>query len=172
MLTFNYGFWDKVLLTKFISGCHMVWDLICGTSWFFKGKNWKRRRKVCYSAQLLLPSFYNSALLYTRSLLGKTLHKNWCPKMFKNNRSHVNRIRGSHFLDQKSIGIKSVATLGWEHKSTFGSIHFLSEIVNLPRNIFTSYISGNDLKSDKKIEQYCTMTNKGCFIHHNETSET
>ena len=70
--------------------------------------------------------------------------------MFKNNRSHVNRIRGSHFLDQKSIGIKSEATLGWEHKSTFGSIHFLSEIVNLPRNVFTSYISGNDLKSDKK----------------------
>ena len=33
MLTFNYEspyFWDKVLLTKFISGCRMVWDLICG----------------------------------------------------------------------------------------------------------------------------------------------
>ena len=36
MLTFNYGspyFWDKVVSTKFISGCRMVWDLICGTSW-------------------------------------------------------------------------------------------------------------------------------------------
>ena len=44
MLTFNYGspyFWDKVVLTKFISGCHMVWDLICGTSWFYKSKTEK-----------------------------------------------------------------------------------------------------------------------------------
>ena len=33
MLNFIYGspyFWDKVVLTKFISGCRMVWDLICG----------------------------------------------------------------------------------------------------------------------------------------------
>jgi hypothetical protein len=44
MLTFNYGspyFWHKVVLTKFISGCHMVWDLICGTSWFYKSKTEK-----------------------------------------------------------------------------------------------------------------------------------
>ena len=44
MLTFNYGspyFWDKVVLTKLISGCHMVWDLICGTSWFYKSKTEK-----------------------------------------------------------------------------------------------------------------------------------
>ena len=44
MLTFNYGspyFWDKVVLTKFISGCRMVWDLICGTSWFYKSKTEK-----------------------------------------------------------------------------------------------------------------------------------
>ena len=44
MLTFNYGspyFWDKVVLTKFISGCRMVWDLIFGTSWFYKLKTEK-----------------------------------------------------------------------------------------------------------------------------------
>ena len=44
MLNFNYGspyFWDKVVLTKFISGCRMVWDLICGTSWFYKSKTEK-----------------------------------------------------------------------------------------------------------------------------------
>ena len=44
MLIFNYGspyFWDKVVLTKFISGCRMVWDLICGTSWFYKSKTEK-----------------------------------------------------------------------------------------------------------------------------------
>ena len=33
--------WDKVVLTKFISGCRMVWDLICGTSWFYKSKTEK-----------------------------------------------------------------------------------------------------------------------------------
>ena len=36
---FKYGsphFWDKDVLTKFISGCRMVWDLICGTLWFYK----------------------------------------------------------------------------------------------------------------------------------------
>ena len=26
---------DKVVLTKFIIGCRIVWDLICGTLWFF-----------------------------------------------------------------------------------------------------------------------------------------
>ena len=44
MLTFNYGspyFWDKVVLTKFISGCPMDWDLISGTSWFYKSKTEK-----------------------------------------------------------------------------------------------------------------------------------
>ena len=44
MLTFNYVppyFWGKVVLTKFISGCRMVWDLISGTSWFFKSKTEK-----------------------------------------------------------------------------------------------------------------------------------
>ena len=44
MLTFNYGspyFWDKVVLTKVISSCRMVWDLICGTSWFYKSKTEK-----------------------------------------------------------------------------------------------------------------------------------
>ena len=44
MLTFNYGspyLWDKFVLTKFISGCHMVWDLICGTSRFYKSKTEK-----------------------------------------------------------------------------------------------------------------------------------
>jgi hypothetical protein len=44
MLTFNYGssyFWDKVVLTKFISVCRMVWDLICGTSWSYKSKTEK-----------------------------------------------------------------------------------------------------------------------------------
>ena len=44
MLTFNYGspyFWDKVVLTKFINGCRMVWDLICGTSWFYNLKTEK-----------------------------------------------------------------------------------------------------------------------------------
>ena len=54
MLTFDYGspyFWDKVVLTEFISGCRMV-------------KNWKsyRCRKVCHCAQLIMPSFYNCAL--------------------------------------------------------------------------------------------------------------
>ena len=29
------------MLTKFISGCRMVWDLICGTSWFYKSKTEK-----------------------------------------------------------------------------------------------------------------------------------
>ena len=41
---FFYGspnFWDKVVLTKFISGCRMVWDLICDTSWFYKLKTEK-----------------------------------------------------------------------------------------------------------------------------------
>ena len=36
MLTVDYGapyFWNKVVLTQFISGCRMVLDLICGTSW-------------------------------------------------------------------------------------------------------------------------------------------
>ena len=44
MLTFNYGspyFWDKVVLTKFISGCRMIWDLICGTSWSYKSRTEK-----------------------------------------------------------------------------------------------------------------------------------
>ena len=44
MLTFNYGspyFWDKVVLTKFISGCRMVWDLICGTSRSYKSRTEK-----------------------------------------------------------------------------------------------------------------------------------
>ena len=44
MLTFNYGspyFWGKVVLPKLISGCRMVWDLICGTSWFYKSKTEK-----------------------------------------------------------------------------------------------------------------------------------
>ena len=44
MLTFNYGspyFWDKVVLTKLISGCRMVWDLIFGTSSFYKSKTEK-----------------------------------------------------------------------------------------------------------------------------------
>ena len=44
MLNFNYGspyFWDKVSLTKFISGCRMVWDLICGISCFYKSKTEK-----------------------------------------------------------------------------------------------------------------------------------
>ncbi len=44
MLNPNYGspyFWDKVVLTKFISGCRMVWDLICGTSCFYKSKTEK-----------------------------------------------------------------------------------------------------------------------------------
>ena len=44
MLTFDYGspyFWDKVVLTKFISGCRMVWDLICGTSWSYKSRTEK-----------------------------------------------------------------------------------------------------------------------------------
>ena len=46
MLNFNYGspyFWDKVVLTKFIncSRYRMVWDLICGTSWFYKSKTEK-----------------------------------------------------------------------------------------------------------------------------------
>ena len=44
MLTFNYGspdFWDKVVLTKFISECRMVWYLICGTSWSYKSRTEK-----------------------------------------------------------------------------------------------------------------------------------
>ena len=44
MLTFNYGspyFWDKVVLTKLTSGCRMVWDLIGGTSWFYKSRTEK-----------------------------------------------------------------------------------------------------------------------------------
>ena len=44
MLIFNYGspyFWDKIVLTKFISGCRMVWDLIWGMSWFHKSKTEK-----------------------------------------------------------------------------------------------------------------------------------
>ena len=48
MLTFDYGshyFWDKIMLTKFISGCQMAWDLFCGTSWFYKSKT----KKVCSS---------------------------------------------------------------------------------------------------------------------------
>ena len=56
-------FWGKIVLTKFISGCRMVWDLICGTSWFNKSKTESyKRRKVCHSAQLMLSSSYNSAL--------------------------------------------------------------------------------------------------------------
>ena len=46
MLTFDYVspyFWGKVVLTKFISGCHMVWDLICGTSWSYKSRTEKVR---------------------------------------------------------------------------------------------------------------------------------
>ena len=31
-LDFITDFWDKVVLTKFISGCRMVWDLICDAS--------------------------------------------------------------------------------------------------------------------------------------------
>ena len=34
-------FLDKAVLTKFISGCRMVWDLICGASWFYKSKTEK-----------------------------------------------------------------------------------------------------------------------------------
>ena len=45
MLTFNYEspspFWDKIVLTKFINGCPMDWDLISGTSWFYKSKTEK-----------------------------------------------------------------------------------------------------------------------------------
>ena len=44
MLTFNIWvsfFWDKVALTKFVSRCHMVWDLICGTLWFYKSRTEK-----------------------------------------------------------------------------------------------------------------------------------
>ena len=41
MLIFNYGstyFSNKVMLTDLINGCHMVWDLIWGSSWFYKSK--------------------------------------------------------------------------------------------------------------------------------------
>ena len=44
MFTFNYGspyFWHKVVLTKFISGCRMVWDLIWCASLFYKSKTEK-----------------------------------------------------------------------------------------------------------------------------------
>ena len=44
MPTFNYGssyFWDKVVLTKFISRCPLVWDLICGTLWSYKSRTEK-----------------------------------------------------------------------------------------------------------------------------------
>ena len=44
MHTFNYGspyLWDKVVLTKFISGCRMVWNLLCGTSWPYKSRTEK-----------------------------------------------------------------------------------------------------------------------------------
>ena len=41
MLTFNYGstcFSNEIVLTKFISVCRMVWDLIWGASSFYKSK--------------------------------------------------------------------------------------------------------------------------------------
>ena len=41
MFTFNYGSPHFVVLSKFISLCCMVWDLICGTSWFYKSKTGK-----------------------------------------------------------------------------------------------------------------------------------
>ena len=47
MLTFNYGstyFSNKVVLTKFISGCRMVWDAILGTSCFYKSKTEEAKR--------------------------------------------------------------------------------------------------------------------------------
>ena len=50
MLTFNHVsqyFWDKFVLTKFISGCRMVWDLIFGTSWFKIQKLKKLQEAEC-----------------------------------------------------------------------------------------------------------------------------
>ena len=75
MLTFNYGspyFWDKVVLTKFISGCRMVWDLICGTSWSYKSRTEKVTagpQKVCHSAQLIIIIFHSQDLLSRDVLL-------------------------------------------------------------------------------------------------------
>ena len=52
-----------------------------------------------YLWSIIVASFWGPELLHfkklkeilkTRSLLDKTLHENWCPKMFWNNRSHVN----------------------------------------------------------------------------------
>ena len=68
MLTFNYWspyFWDKNMLTKFISGCRMVWDLICGTSWFYKSKTEKVTgdgKSAILSNCCCLLSKYNSAV--------------------------------------------------------------------------------------------------------------
>ena len=47
MVIFNYGFthfWNKVVLTKFINVCRMVWDLIWGTSCFYKSKTEEAKR--------------------------------------------------------------------------------------------------------------------------------
>ena len=47
MLIFNHGstyFLDKVALTKFINVCRMVWDLIWGTSCFYKSKTEEAKR--------------------------------------------------------------------------------------------------------------------------------
>ena len=38
---YSLYFWDKVVLTKFISGCRMFWDLICGASWSYKSRTEK-----------------------------------------------------------------------------------------------------------------------------------
>ena len=39
---------------------------------------------------MLLHLKKSKEILLTRSLLGKTVHKNWGSKMFQNNSSHVN----------------------------------------------------------------------------------
>ena len=47
MLIFNYGstyFLNKVVLTKYINVCRMIWDLIWGTSCFYKSNTEEAKR--------------------------------------------------------------------------------------------------------------------------------
>ena len=86
MLNFYYGspyFWGKVVLTKFISGCRMVWDLICGTSWFYKSKT---EKVTVGGMSAILPNwccllsitvlFTQPCLLYISFTKLKTFHLN------------------------------------------------------------------------------------------------
>ena len=103
MLTFNYGspyFWDKVVLTKFISGCRIVWDLICGTSWFYKSKT----EKVTVGGKsAILPNWcclFSIRVLFTHPWVSVVLVRNY-------NNTHCHRHYHRLLLLERAVELRA-----------------------------------------------------------------